>query len=115
MPKSKFKTDRSSKSDSSALISTSEKSAFNLLFDKNVVHILERIFLPLDYKTFKNCLQVCNQWNRSLSTDHFNLRAQEVYSDEMWMGEEDLNIERFPRQSSCLIWPGCAIASKRAF
>ena len=32
-----------------------ENNAFDMLFDKNVMHILEEIFLSLDYKTLKNC------------------------------------------------------------
>ena len=70
-----------------------QKSAFDMLFERNVVHILERIFLSLDYKTLKNCIQVCKQWNQSLLTDHFSMKVKEVYSDEMWMGKEELNIE----------------------
>ena len=45
-------------------------SGFELLA-RNVPHILEKIFLALDYETFKNSHLVCKAWNKMLSSDTF--------------------------------------------
>ena len=37
--------------------------AFGTLFTRNVPHILERIFLSLDYYSFNECLNVNKAWN----------------------------------------------------
>ena len=34
------------------------ESSFDVLLNKNVPHVLEKIFLSLDYASFKSCLQV---------------------------------------------------------
>ena len=35
-----------------------DSCAFNKLFNKSVPHILEKIFLSLDYASFKTCLDL---------------------------------------------------------
>ena len=67
-------------------------SAFDMLFNRNVVHILESIFFSLDYKSFKNCPQVCKQWNHMLSSEHFQKMAKTMFSVEMWMDRDSLKL-----------------------
>ena len=38
-------------------------SGFDLLLQKNVQLIREKIFLSLDYDSFKQCLKVSEAWN----------------------------------------------------
>ena len=45
--------------------------AFDKLFKKSVPHILEKIFLSLDYESFKTCVEVSNFWNELLTSDSF--------------------------------------------
>ena len=58
-----------------------DNSDFNKLFNSNVPHIIERIFLSLDYQTFKNCHQVCNAWNEVLSIESFQNKAEMLLSE----------------------------------
>ena len=44
---------------------------FDVLFTKNVPHILEKIFFSLDYETYKQCLEVCSTWSKFLTSDRF--------------------------------------------
>ena len=46
-------------------------SAFDKLFTKNVLHILEEIFFDLDYESFKTCLEVSNLWRQLLTSESF--------------------------------------------
>ena len=34
--------------------------AFEILFNRQVPHIVEKIFFSLDYESLKKCLEVCN-------------------------------------------------------
>ena len=56
-------------SNSSALADDESKTcAFDLLFQRSVPHILEKIFLSLDYKTYKACHKVCAVWGETLAS-----------------------------------------------
>ena len=46
-----------------------EQCSFNLLFTKSVPHILEKIFLSLDFESFKKCQRVCKAWNELLISE----------------------------------------------
>ena len=48
-----------------------EPCAFDTLFGRSVPHILEGIFFSLDYKSFKNCMDVNKRWNELLLTGLF--------------------------------------------
>ena len=70
-------------------------NAFDKLFDRNVTHIMEKIFLSLDFESFSSCRRVCKQWNKLLTSGHFRKRTRDVYNAEMWLGEEGLSTESF--------------------
>ena len=55
-------------SNRSVLMEENKTSAFDLLFQRSVPHILEKIFLSLDYKTFKACHKVCAAWGETLAS-----------------------------------------------
>ena len=50
---------------------------FNTLFDKGLKDVLEKIFLPLDNESLKNCLGVCQAWQSLLTSDEFQKRRAE--------------------------------------
>ena len=60
-----------------------ELSGFETLFSKNVPHILEKIFLFLDYKSYKVCLDVSVVWRNLLMTKTFQMKAKSVYRKEI--------------------------------
>ena len=45
--------------------------AFDKLFEENVSHILEKIFLTLDYDSLMACRKVSKNWNQELSSDRY--------------------------------------------
>lgn len=50
---------------------------FDLLFNKNVPHILEKIFFNLeDYDSFMACLDVSKAWRGLFSSELFKKRAK---------------------------------------
>ena len=56
---------------------------FDNLFSKNVPHVLEKIFLSLDYKTYKKCFKVNNDWNRVLTSNSFQMKGKHVFHVEI--------------------------------
>ena len=67
-------------------MTTEEKShpcAFDKLFTINVPHILEKIFLSLDYKALKSCTKVNSAWNGFLKSESFQRRAKCVFREEI--------------------------------
>ena len=63
---------------------------FDTLLTKNVPHILEKIFLSLDYKSFKECLGVNISWKRLLTSDFFQVKAKVVFHDEILEEQREL-------------------------
>ena len=61
--------------------------AFDTLFTKNVPHILESIFLSLNYESFKTSLEVSKVWKRHLTSDSFQ---RTVFLDDILNDEEEL-------------------------
>ena len=53
--------------------------SFDNLFSKNVLHVLEKIFISLDYKSYKKCLKVNNEWNRVLTSQSFRMKGKLVF------------------------------------
>lgn len=81
-----------------------DSCAFDTLFARNVPHILEKIFLSLDYKSFKKCLEVSRAWNRLLTSDSFQAKAKLVFRkeikkecEELWHAAKDGNIGEVQR------------------
>ena len=76
-------------------------SHFNSLFTKSVPHILEKIFFALDYKSFKECLEVSNSWNNLLTSERFQRVGQSVFGvdieKELWNASRDGNTAEVKR------------------
>ena len=64
--------------------------AFNILFSKNVPHILEKIFFNLDYESFKNCLLVNKTWSQLLTTERYQKMAKSSFHYEISRDNERL-------------------------
>ena len=64
--------------------------AFDTLFTNNVPHLLERIFLSLDYTSFKTCLKVKSDWNGLLTSESFQRRAKALFRKEISDDEKSL-------------------------
>ena len=60
-----------------------DRCAFQKLFARNVPHILEEIFLLLDYESFKKCLEVSKAWNELLTSDSLRRKAQSLFQREI--------------------------------
>ena len=58
-------------------------SEFDRLFTRNVPHILEKIFFPIDYLSFNKCLEVSKSWNDILMTESFLKRSKAVFWEEI--------------------------------
>ena len=56
---------------------------FDTFFSKNVPHLLERIFLSLDYISFKRCLEVSSVWNEVLTSNSFQRKVKSVFHTEI--------------------------------
>ena len=61
-----------------------------MLTAKSVPHILERIFISLDYESFKNCMEVSNTWRNILTSEWFQSRGKSVFSEEIQKEEMEL-------------------------
>ena len=64
-------------------------SPFDLLFKRNVPHILEKIFLYLDYESYKSCLMVNKRWNQFLTSDSFKRIGKSTF--DRWL--QDLSFK----------------------
>ena len=67
-----------------------ELSGFETLFSKNVPHILEKIFLFLDYKSYKMCLDVSVVWQNLLMSKTYQMKAKSVFRKEILLDELNL-------------------------
>ena len=67
-----------------------EPAVFDLLMDKNVPHILEKIFISLDYESLKSCNQVSHTWNKLLKSEYFRETIKWVYYEEL--KEEEIQL-----------------------
>ena len=52
--------------------------AFDIIFRKNVPHILENIFFSLDYQSFKKCMDVNRTWRELLSTPSYQKELEKM-------------------------------------
>ena len=57
--------------------------AFNKLLTISVPHILEKIFLSLDYKSFKICKEVSNSWKDLLTSESFKTLGKSVFREDI--------------------------------
>ena len=63
---------------------------FDLLFYRNFPHILEMIFLSLDYESYKNCAEVSNEWKALLSSERYISRGKTLFREDILKDEETL-------------------------
>ena len=61
----------------------SNLGAFGKVFNKNVPHILESIFLSLDYDSFMTCHNVCFAWKYLFMSDSFKEGAEKLLAEKM--------------------------------
>ena len=87
--------------------------AFGKLFNKNVPHILESIFLSLDYDSFMTCHDVCCAWAYLFKSDSFKDGAEKLLAEKMWRQHklytsvESGNIEEVNYLLSIGVDPSC--------
>ena len=65
---------------------------------------MERIFLSLDYESFKSCLKVSKAWNDMLSSENIQRRAKVMYHVEMWMDTDELERKYYATNRDVLFW-----------
>ena len=63
---------------------------FDTLSGKHVPHILDKIFLSLDYESFKTCTEVNSVWKRLLTSESFQKKAKSVFRQEIKEDEKKL-------------------------
>ena len=56
---------------------------FGMLFNKNVTHILEKIFLPMDYDSFVSCSKVCKTWAELISSEPYQTKFLEKKNNKL--------------------------------
>ena len=64
--------------------------AFDKLLYKNVPHILEKIYLSLDYESYKECFEVCRTWNEILTSKRYLKIGKSVFQDKISEDERKL-------------------------
>ena len=78
--------------------------SFDSLFTKSVPHILENIFLSLDYESFKACRKVNNIWKELFASESFKKKARGVFDkeihDEIWLAVNKGNAKAVKRITS---------------
>ena len=57
---------------------------------RSVPHILEKIFLYLDYSSYKKCLEVHSTWRELLTSTTFLKKSKELFNQEIWEEETKL-------------------------
>ena len=75
-----------------------------MFFKINVPHVLEKIFLSLDYESYKTCLEVSNDWRELLTSESYQRKAKDLFQEEITEDEQKLwdaawtgNIENITR------------------
>ena len=79
-------------------------AGFEVLMGGNFNHILEKVFLSLDYETFKNCRSVCKTWADVLDSQTFKEKAQSVFGVSMWMDTEHLERAVYAVDRNIIWW-----------
>ena len=65
---------------------------FGSLFAKNVPHILEKIFLSLDYESYNTCMKVSRVWNKLLTSELYQRKGRSLFNDEILEHEDRLQL-----------------------
>ena len=71
--------------------------AFDAILNKNVPHILEKIFFNLDYDSFKTCQKVNKAWHNLLSSKLFKKIEVYLLNEKR---ENDLRLLHFSRMGN---------------
>ena len=78
---------------------------FGKLFTKSVPHILEKIFLSLDYASFKTCMKVNTMWQELLTSESFTRLGKLTFSEdierELWHALHGGNVHEVRKVLSC--------------
>ena len=82
--------------------SIKDQCAFEMLFTRNVPHILEEIFCSLDYASFQACLQVNRTWSGMLSTEPYlawcrRMLRKKENEGKLWHASRAGNLEEVKR------------------
>ena len=56
---------------------------FDRLFTQTVPHIIEKIFLSLDIKSFMNCLEVSKSWNDLLTSESIQRMGKSIFCEDI--------------------------------
>jgi len=59
---------------------TASPCQYGALLPSNFPHIMEQIFLLMDYESFKICFEVCKPWRDLLMSDSFQRKAKHAFS-----------------------------------
>ena len=62
---------------------TADTCHFDIVFTKNVPHILEKIFLSMDFQSLNKCFEVNNAWNALLTSESFQSKAKALFYCEI--------------------------------
>lgn len=62
---------------------SSGSCAFDTLFKMQVPHILEKIFLSLDYDSFKECMEVNSTWKALLKSESYLKKGKALFREEI--------------------------------
>ena len=63
---------------------------FGEVLPRNFPHILEKIFLNLDYETFKTCFEVCKTWRELIMSELLQKKAMCIFYAEIEEDEKKL-------------------------
>ena len=89
---------------------------FDKLLTKHVPHILEKIFLSLDYVSFKVSSEVCHSWHQLLNSESIQKKAKLLYTEDTSIHERKLcnsskegNTKEVRRLLSSGVNPNCVV------
>ena len=74
-------------------------NAFDLLLQRNVPHIWEKIFLSLDYASFRNCLRLSHKFKNVLE----GLKSQSIFIDP-WLNNNSLSRNVWKSSMNIVNW-----------
>ena len=62
------------------------------LFSSSFPHVLEKIVFSLDYKSYKNCLEVSDEWKGVLTSENYKTNGRSIFKEEIVEDEKKLCI-----------------------
>ena len=67
-----------------------QQDPFPILFSKHVPHILESIFISLDYESYKACQEVSITWKSLLTLESVQKKAKPLFYEGILEDEKKL-------------------------